>query len=224
MEARQVKAVIEGVLPVLLEHVGKAIDERFSSLEIPQGEKGDTGEKGEQGEPGGRGEKGEPGESVPESVVLEMVKEAVSQIEIPKPQDGKDALELDLVRLDEEKSYPPKTWAQYRGGIWRSHSQTEGMKGWECILAGHASTRVERPDLRTAKVIHTDSKGVETVEEHKYPGMLYRGQYKEGETYEAGDVVTRGGCAWHCNVDNPDGLPGNTKDWTLMVKKGRDLR
>lgn len=76
------------------------------------------------------------------------------------------------------------------------------------------------------------------------PYLKYRGIYREGTTYEPGDVMTWAGHAWHCRkttalspglgtkVQNgprqgePEGQQG--KDcWTLMVKRGdngKDLR
>lgn len=54
----------------------------------------------------------------------------------------------------------------------------------------------------------------------KWPTMIYRQVFKQGEEYEPGDVVTWGGSLWHCNektTDKPDAGP-----WTLAAKKGRD--
>jgi integrin beta 3 len=52
--------------------------------------------------------------------------------------------------------------------------------------------------------------------------MIYRGVFRDGETYQLGDTVTWAGSLWHCNA--PTGAkPGDgSKDWTLTVKKGRD--
>lgn len=59
------------------------------------------------------------------------------------------------------------------------------------------------------------------------PLLIYRGVFSEGKTYQAGDVVTYGGNAWHCRKETnikPDyiGQGPQPKDfWTLMVKEGR---
>lgn len=56
--------------------------------------------------------------------------------------------------------------------------------------------------------------------EMKFPVPIYRGVFKEGEEYEAGDMATWGGSLWHCDektTDKPDVGP-----WRLCVKKGRD--
>lgn len=58
------------------------------------------------------------------------------------------------------------------------------------------------------------------VVEMKFPVPIYRGVFKEGEEYEAGDMATWGGSLWHCKeptIEKPDAGP-----WQLAVKKGRD--
>lgn len=50
---------------------------------------------------------------------------------------------------------------------------------------------------------------------------IYRGVFEAGRTYQAGDTVTRGGSQWHCNKATT-AIPGQTDDWTLMVKRGSE--
>lgn len=54
----------------------------------------------------------------------------------------------------------------------------------------------------------------------KWPTMIYRNVFKEGEQYQPGDMVTWAGSIWHCDKAT-EAKPG-TEDWTLAVKKGRD--
>jgi hypothetical protein len=54
----------------------------------------------------------------------------------------------------------------------------------------------------------------------KWPTVIYRSVFKEGEQYEAGDMVTWGGSLWHC--DKATTAKPGTDDWTLACKKGRD--
>ncbi|ASY68887.1 hypothetical protein [Sinorhizobium fredii] len=54
-----------------------------------------------------------------------------------------------------------------------------------------------------------------------FPAMIYRGVFKEGESYERGDTVTWAGSLWHCDENTSD-KPGDGKSWTLAVKRGRD--
>ena len=53
---------------------------------------------------------------------------------------------------------------------------------------------------------------------------LYRGVFKDGQTYERGDQVTWGGSLWHCNAETAEKPGDGSKNWTLAVKKGRDGR
>lgn len=54
------------------------------------------------------------------------------------------------------------------------------------------------------------------------PGLRYRGVYDETKAYEAGDVVTWGGSAWHCDGAGTTKPADGAKGWQLIVKKGRD--
>jgi hypothetical protein len=54
----------------------------------------------------------------------------------------------------------------------------------------------------------------------KWPTVIYRNVFKEGEQYDQGDMVTWAGSLWHCDKATTS-KPG-TDDWTLAAKKGRD--
>lgn len=54
-------------------------------------------------------------------------------------------------------------------------------------------------------------------------GLTYQGVFQEGKQYEPGDVTTWAGSTWHCN-EVTESKPGESKAWTLMVKRGRDGR
>lgn len=51
---------------------------------------------------------------------------------------------------------------------------------------------------------------------------IYRGVYRDSETYERGDWVTWGGSGWHCNAETKERPGDGSKNWTLAIKKGRD--
>jgi len=55
------------------------------------------------------------------------------------------------------------------------------------------------------------------------PGLRYCGVYVRNKTYDQGDLVTAGGSAWYCRTTTA-AAPGNSGDWSLMVKRGRDAR
>lgn len=56
----------------------------------------------------------------------------------------------------------------------------------------------------------------------KVPAMLYQKIFSETALYDQGDVVTWAGSAWVALKDAPQGTPGRSHDWQLLVKKGRD--
>lgn len=54
------------------------------------------------------------------------------------------------------------------------------------------------------------------------PVVLERGVYKADRTYERGDAVTCDGSYWIAQKSSPAGKPGQSPDWRLSVKRGRD--
>lgn len=204
---------IEDIQPLIVEHIEKMV----AQIPVPK--------NGEQGPPGERGEKGEDGKDADLDAVQKMVQDEVSSIEIvvPEPDHGRDALQIEIMpEIDAEKSYPRGTYATHKGGLWRSHEKTLGMRGWECIVNGISETRIESVDHRTFKIINVDSRGVESTHERQLPGMIYKGIFSPDNTYLAGDTVTFGGSLWVAKKDDPQGKPGQSQDWQLVVKKGRD--
>jgi hypothetical protein len=55
-----------------------------------------------------------------------------------------------------------------------------------------------------------------------FPIPVYAGVFKEGTTYQPGDMVTHGGSLWHANEETA-AKPGDGP-YTLCVKRGRDGR
>ena len=74
-------------------------------------------------------------------------------------------------------------------------------------------------------------KRIEQLEAHQ---LKYCDVWKEGTEYTRGNFVSWGGSVWHCNGalsnDSDDKIiyiptkakPGQSQDWTLAVKRGRD--
>lgn len=58
--------------------------------------------------------------------------------------------------------------------------------------------------------------------EMKFPVVLYRGVFKEGEEYSAGDSATWGGSLWIAGRDTKAKPDSPDSGWRLAVKKGRD--
>jgi hypothetical protein len=216
------------------------------------GEKGDKGDTGEPGIKGDPGPAGADGKSVDEAAITERITAEIERRYEDRFKaladelrakampgndgadgapgvngtDGRDALHLEILpAINAEKSYPRNTYAKHSGGLWRSFETTHGMKGWECIVNGVAGVEYEPseedPRVLGAKTLMSDGASSSVV--IRVPAMMYRGVYREGETYEHGDTVTWGGSLWHAGagVEGKPGEPG-AKGWTLAAKRGRD--
>lgn len=64
----------------------------------------------------------------------------------------------------------------------------------------------------------------ENVKQERLPVPFYRGVFKEGQTYHAGNCVSYGGSTWIAHVETSDKPDGTTKTWQLSTKRGRDGR
>lgn len=143
---------------------------------------------------------------------------AAAVAELPVPKDGKDA-DPEMVRqmvTDLFHTMPrPKDG---KDGV----ATVEEIRGLIDLAVQSTTAGIEERLEATL-----DARADAAVA--KLPTIKYRRTWKEGETYQPGDVVTWGGDAYHCNkttMEKPDshfdsGVDGS---WTLMVKKGRNGR
>lgn len=186
---------------------------------------GMDGKDGKDGEPGPQGEKGDPGESVPLEQVEKMIADAVQKAvsALPKPEDGKDALQIEILPFDETKSYPRGSYVSHRGGLLRAFQKTDGLKGFDVVLNGVADSYYGVEDDKRTFVFSTELTDG-TVTEHKtvLPVMIYKGIYSPDNTYLDGDVVTYNGSSWVVDGE-VKGKPGTPDSgFKMMVKSGRD--
>lgn len=80
------------------------------------------------------------------------------------------------------------------------------------------------PGTRNLRLVLADGERRRTAT-CKLVGLpLDRGVFKDNEPYELGDGVTFGGSFWLAQKDEPKGRPGQTADWRLAVKHGRDAK
>jgi hypothetical protein len=56
------------------------------------------------------------------------------------------------------------------------------------------------------------------------PTTEYKGVWTRDRAYQRGDFATHGGSIWHSNCHGNHSTPGQSPDWTLAVKHGRDAR
>ena len=158
-----------------------------------------------------------------EPVLAEMVKTAVAAIELPKVENGRDALDLEILPLiDEAKSYARGVYATHRGGLWKSYKKTHGMNGWECIVDGIFKTVVNQVDERNFCFIVERASGSIAKLPFEVEATSYKKIYVAGQEYKKGDFVTWAGSLWHCNEKTKDKPGEGSEAWTLAAKKGRD--
>lgn len=55
-------------------------------------------------------------------------------------------------------------------------------------------------------------------------GLKFCGTHQRAIDYERGAVVARDGSSWVALKANPAGVPGDSPDWALLAKAGRDAR
>lgn len=148
--------------------------------------------------------------------------------EVRQPQDGRDALHLEILpTIDEAKTYARNTYAKHDGGLWRSFEQTSGMRGWECLVEGLKAISVTQDGDREFSVKLLKSSGNEVVQKFAMPIQIYKGVYRDDAEYEANDTVTWGGSQWASTKSANVEKPGTGESWVLIVKAGRngkDLR
>lgn len=146
----------------------------------------------------------------------------------PAGKDGRDAASIEVVDMDEFRSYPRGTFAHYRGGLVRAFRKTDSMEdwkgslekhGWAVAMNGVADVAYEQKGERTVVIRTVMTDGTERSIEHSTPTMIYRGVWKERD-HQPGDTVTWGGSLWHC--DEPTSEKPGSKGWTLAAKRGRD--
>lgn len=209
--------------------------------------KGDDGEKGKDGSDG----KNADPEAVAAIVIPALSKEIEETLsKIPKPingidgqdgQDGidgkagdpgRDAAQIDiLTNFDDTRLYRRGTWAQFAGSLWRAARNTDaaaGAKsfhaaGWECMVPGIGEiTGQIDADARTLR-LSIETGGERRELSFPVPMMLFRGAHELGKEYTAGDVVASDGSGWVAECATT-GVPGASKDWKLIAKRGRDFR
>jgi hypothetical protein len=173
---------------------------------------------------------------VPQPVPVEfdikaIASEAAALVPVPEvrqPQDGRDALHLEILpAIDEAKTYARNTYAKHDGGLWRSFEQTSGMRGWECLVEGLKAVSVTQDGDREFSVKLVKSGGAEVVQKFAMPIQIYKGVYREEQAYEVHDNVTWAGSQWTSTKAENTDKPGSSDAWTLVVKAGRngkDLR
>jgi hypothetical protein len=188
-------------------------------VELPVGPQG---EKGLDGTQGLRGEKGDaPSVADIEAVLMkflpDMLHKAIeAAMQKAMPDVISKAAALVPPGRDGLPGAPGRPGTPGEDGI----DGKDGIHGRDGVSID--GLRVEHVGGRKQKLIASKSDGSEQEVPFVMEGMLLDcGIHKTGDAYQLGDVVTRGGSYWVAKVATR-GTPGESPDWRLVVKRGRD--
>jgi len=244
-------ALMKAVATVIREHVGKALDPilaRLAAIEArPAPEKGEPGADGASvtlddvqpviqaaldgfsskamaliaaipkpkdgrdgvdGKDGAPGKDGVDGKSITVDDVAPMLERKMAEWALDFERRAQETLQRAIERMPVPKDGAPGK--DGRDGV-------DGKDGlgiedfhWDLdVDAGEMVLVFERGDVRKEF-------------RKPVPVMVDRGVFKAGEQYRQGNSVTWGGSSWIAQKHDPAGKPGESADWRLSVKKGRD--
>ena len=95
---------------------------------------------------------------------------------------------------------------------------------WRLLVAGLTSLEIT-PDIENkVKLIVTDGSGKQYNNNLSIPVPNMLGTWNETESYKFFDNVAKNGCRWTSYSDNPQGVPGESKDWHISsqpAQRGR---
>ena len=195
-------ALAEMLAPIIADEVAKATGPLLARIAELEQRKPEAGPPGEKGEPGERGEKGDAGTD---------------------GSNGRDGAGI----VDGFINRDGHLIATLSDGTTRDFGEIVGKDGrdGEAGKDGRDGFGFDDMDVNVLdddRTIELSFRRGDEVKAFtlKWPTMIYRGVFKDGEQYEAGDCVTWAGSLWHCQAETKE-KPG-TESWTLAAKKGRD--
>lgn len=223
---RHLELIADGVIAAVKTHVGAAIGPlvaRLNELDaalkaVPAGKDGapgPQGDRGEKGEPGAAGVNGDPGlkgvdgkdgapgapgERGPEGPVG---KDGGAGPAGEKGMDGAPG-------RDGRDGLPGLAGKDGADGI--NGADGFSLEDFDVSLADDGRTlsfKFSRGELVKERQI-------------KLAVLLDKGIYRPDADYEKGDCVSVGGSGFVAQKDAPAGKPGESDDWRLFVKRGRD--
>jgi hypothetical protein len=163
---------------------------------IPKdGEPGPKGERGERGPVGEKGEPGKDGKSATQDDIRAVVEPLVAAWALDFERRAQDVFAKAIERMPKPK---------------------DGIDGFSLEDLSIEHDGDGNVTLRFARG--------ELIKEFKLrlPRFKDKGIYREEEIYLQGDGVTYGGSFSIAQKDGPQGRPGESDDWRLAVRKGRD--
>lgn len=189
-----VEALSDMMAGIIAEEVEKAVaplTARIAELEGREPVQGPPGERGADGAPGTPGEKGMDG------------------------RDGKDGAGIaDLLR-DHEGNLV----ATFTDGRLKNLGPIQGKDGRDGFGFDDLDACVLEDD-RTVELSFRRGEEEKSFT-FKWPTVIDRGVWKQGQVYNPGDAVTWAGSLWIAQKETT-AKPDGGEDWRLAVKRGRD--
>lgn len=159
------------------------------------------------------GADGQPGASVTIEDLRPLVEAEVAKAvaAIPKAADGEPGRD----GRDGQPGLPGRDGQDGKDGA-------DGLAGKDGADGlGFDDLSVDFDGERTVSLLFTRGDVVKRFD-LSLPVVIDRGIYRHDEKHVRGDAVSYGGSLWIAQKDAPDGKPGESSDWRLAVKKGRD--
>lgn len=239
LATREIAALMRSVAGVVKEHVGASfasLSQRMDEIErrieeIPAGPQGESGPAGADGAPGVAGEPG------PQGAQGERGPQGEPGRDGKDGRDGADGKSITVEDLEPVIESKMAAWALdferraqdiLQRAIDRIPAPKDGRDGRDGINGKDGRDAFELEDFEAEqdadgrvvlRFVRGDFRREFTL---RLPMFVDRGVYQAGERYERGNGVTWGGCFWLAQKDAPEGKPGESADWRLAVKKGRD--
>jgi hypothetical protein len=150
---------------------------------------------------------GRDGKDADPEYIKQLVTDAVAAI--PPPKDGDPGRDCDMVEVERILS------ERVKAAVESLPPAKDGRDGF-----GFEDFSLEFDGERTfAWVFERNGERKEFI--CKAPIVLDRGTYRDGKSYETGDMVSFGGSAFIAQRDTTD-KPESSDAWRLAVKRGRD--
>lgn len=238
---------IEKFVDGLHDYISKAVAplhdriKALESIQIERGEKGEQGEAGKDADPITPDQlhaalmeiiKADPG------MVAEVVKEYMAANPPQNGKDGRDGIDgKDGAPAAEEQIQkavashlalnPPAPGRDGRDGMnaigEKGADGKDGTNGRDGIDGFGLADFDAALDDDGRTVLLSFGDGERAVHKLlKFPVVIDRDVFKDGDEYAKGDGVTFAGSFWIAKKDAPEGKPGMSGDWRLSVKRGRD--
>lgn len=217
--------------PVSDAQIAAAVEAYLIANPPQNGKDGADGIDGKDGAPGKDGEPGRDGIDGKDGLDGADGKDGRDGIDGEKGDPGRDGVGLADALIDRDNNLV----VTLTDGSTKSLGLVVGRDGRDGIDGkdGAPGERGERgfsldqfaPELKAdGRTLVLKFVSGETAEswEIGFPAAIYRGVYKDGQTYDRGDLVTWAGSLWHCDAETAQKPGDGAEAWTLAAKRGRD--